>query len=86
MTPEAARDTILRAIAEVAPDADRGAVNLEVPLQEQLDLDSMDFLAVLSMIAEETGLEIPERDYPRLAALGTAIDYLAEHSSAMARG
>lgn len=86
MTPETARATVLRAIAEVAPDADLATVNVEVPLQEQLDLDSMDFLAVLSAIAEETGLEIPERDYPRLAALGTAIDYLVEHTSAEPRG
>ena len=31
-------------------------------------------------------LEIHERDYPRLAALGTAIDYLVEHASAETRG
>jgi len=40
----------------------------------------------MSVTTEATGLEIRERGYPRLAALGTAIDYLVEHTSAMARG
>lgn len=85
MTPDEARQTILNAIAEVAPDADLSAVDGATPLQEQLDLDSMDFLSVLGGIAEETGVDIPERDYPRLSALGSATDYLVERTSAEIR-
>jgi acyl carrier protein len=76
MTPEDARRLILDAITEVAPEADVDRIDVEQPLQEQLDLDSMDFLAILSTIGEQTGLELPEADYPRLAALGPAVDYL----------
>jgi acyl carrier protein len=76
MTSEEARRLILDAIAEVAPEADLEHIDVEQHLQEQLDLDSMDFLAILTTIGEQTGLDLPESDYPRLAALGPAVDYL----------
>ena len=44
---------------------------------------------IVWFIANNVGAHEPlalERDYPRLAALGTAIDYLVEHTSAEPRG
>jgi acyl carrier protein len=43
----------------------------------QLDIDSMDFLNVIVAIHEQTGAEIPERDYPKLSTLNDAVRYLA---------
>ena len=48
-----------------------------MPLREQLDLDSMDFLAFLEGVAERTGVEVPERDYEAVAALQGCVDYVA---------
>ena len=45
-------------------------------LVEQLDIDSMDFLNVVVAINERTGIEIPERDYPKLSTLNDAVAYL----------
>ena len=47
-------------------------------MAEQLDIDSMDFLDVIVAIHDQAGIEIPERDYLRLATLEGAIAYLAE--------
>ena len=46
-------------------------------LREQLDLDSMDFLNVIAALNERTGVDVPEADYPQLATIGSAADYLA---------
>jgi acetyl-CoA synthetase len=45
-------------------------------LQEALDLDSMDFLNFAVGLHEATGLEIPERHYPRLSTVEGCVTYL----------
>lgn len=41
----------------------------------------MDFLNFVTGILEETGIEVPERDYPLLQSLAGCARYLAEHSA-----
>ena len=48
-----------------------------VELAEQLDIDSMDFLNLVTAVSERTGIDIPERDYPKLRTLDDAIVYLS---------
>ena len=74
---EAARAVIADVLAGVAPDADLGDVDPNGNLQQLLDLDSMDFLALIEGIAGRLGLDIPEADYDQLATLASATDYLA---------
>jgi acyl carrier protein len=77
MTTDEIRAAVLASLAEVAPEADPAAIDPAVPLQEQLDLDSMDFLAFLAGVADLTGVEVPERDYEQVAALQGCVDYVA---------
>lgn len=71
------RSVVLQAIAQVAPEVDTSSIDAGEDLQEQLDLDSMDFLNVIVAIDQRTGIEIPERDYPKLTTLDGASAYLA---------
>jgi acyl carrier protein len=69
--------TLVRAaLHEVAPEADLDRLRGDEPLQEALDLDSIDFLNFAEAIHERTGLEVPDRDFPRLATLDGAAAYL----------
>jgi acyl carrier protein len=77
MNEQQLRDVVTGALTQVAPEIDTGALDPAADLSEQLDLDSMDFLNVIVAIHEQTGIEIPERDYPKLAALDDAVAYLA---------
>jgi acyl carrier protein len=77
-TEEQLREIVIRALTEVAPEIDPVAIDPDTDLAEQLDIDSMDFLNIVVAIHEETGIEIPERDYPKLSTLGDAVSYLAE--------
>lgn len=70
------REQVLRVLGEVAPDADLGSLDPKAPLQEALDLDSMDFLNVVSGIQQYTGIDVPERDYPKIATLDDCVAYL----------
>jgi acyl carrier protein len=78
MTDQELRQLVIRALTEVAPEIDPEAIDPDTDLVEQLDIDSMDFLNVVVSIHEQTGIEIPERDYAKLTTLSTAVAYLAE--------
>ena len=77
MTEGEIRETVLRALCEIAPEADPGALAPDVSFRDQLDLDSMDFLNFAIALHEELGVEIPEADYPKLATLDGCVEYLA---------
>jgi acyl carrier protein len=62
----------------VAPELDAATIDLQADLQEEYDLDSMDFLNFVIGLHEITGTEIPEGDYPRLTSIDACVDYLAE--------
>jgi len=76
MTPIEALAVILSVLADIAPEVDADDVDPGVDLTDQLDLDSMDYLNWMLGINQETGIEIPERDYPKFLTLNGAVDYL----------
>jgi len=76
MNEQELHDVVIRALTEVAPDVDPAAIDPGADLAEQLDIDSIDFLNVLVNVHEQTGIEIPERDYPKLSTLDDAVAYL----------
>ncbi len=77
MTADEIRTTVLRLLGDIAPEADLTVVRPDVPLREQLDLDSMDVLNLMIALHEKLGVEIPESDYAKLATLDGCVGYLA---------
>ena len=49
----------------------------DMPIRDQVDLDSFDFLNFLVALHRELGVDIPEADYGKLTSIDAAIDYLA---------
>jgi acyl carrier protein len=41
----------------------------------------MDFLTFVIAVHEQTGVDIPERDYPKLVTLDQIVDYVATGAS-----
>jgi len=76
MTNDEARQLIRSVLSQVAPETDLDDVRKGETLQEALDLDSIDFLNFVEGLHEETGLEIPEHDYPQLSTVDGCIAYL----------
>lgn len=81
MTTDQIKDLVLRAIGEIAPEADLEDIDPDEELREQLDIDSMDFLNIVTAIHEETGIDIPEADYPKIASLNQCVAYLQAKTS-----
>ena len=76
MTRDEIRATVLRALGEIAPEADLASLAPDIGLRDQLDLDSMDILNFVVGLHAALDVEIPESDYPKLATLDGCVDYL----------
>ena len=77
MTPADIRAAFLADLVSVAPDIDPGSVADSDHLQDDLEIDSMDFLNLVAALHVRFGLPIPEADYRHLATPGSAVRYLA---------
>ncbi len=73
---ETLRTRMLAIIKTLAPETDIAALVDSVPLRQQIDLDSMDWINVLAAIEEQLGVKIPESDYGNLATLERIVAYL----------
>lgn len=70
------RATVLRLLTNIAPEAAPAQIKLDVSFRDQLDVDSMDLLKFLVSLHTEFGVEIPERDYSKLATPTACVAYL----------
>lgn len=76
MTKDEIRGVVLRALNQVAPEADLSKLKPNLRIRDQLDLDSMDLLNVVIALHKELHVEIPEADYSKLATLDGCVAYL----------
>lgn len=75
--PDEIRQTVLRLLGEIAPEADLTALTPGVSFRDQLDIDSMDFLNFVILIHKTFGVEIPETDYPKYGTLNGCVEQLS---------
>ena len=76
MTAEETRQAVLEIIAEIAPDEEIDNLEGSLPLREQVDLDSMDFLDIVMELRKRYSIEVPEDDYMELNTLDGCVNYL----------
>ena len=76
MTVAEIKEAILAILSDIAPDEDLSRLKEDVPLRDQLELDSMDFLDIVMELRKRYRLQIPEEDYPVLASMKSTVEYL----------
>jgi acyl carrier protein len=81
MNDQEATAAVHAALRKVAPDVGPADLAGNPRLRQDLELDSLDFLALVETIAQGTGVDIPESDYARVATVGALIGYVAERSA-----
>jgi acyl carrier protein len=77
MTPGEIKEIVLDILESIAPDEDLSGLKDDVPLREQLELDSMDFLDIVMELRKRYRVQIPEDDYVELATMQSTVNYLA---------
>ena len=70
------RSVVVEELGNIAPEADLAALEPKADFRAALEIDSMDFLNLVTAIHARLGIDIPERDYPKLSTLAGAVDYL----------
>lgn len=77
MTNEEIRDAIINAILEIAPEIEADEIEPDAHIQRSLEIDSFDFLKILTAMNETTGVEVPESDYGQVDTLEHMTEYFA---------
>lgn len=76
MTRAEIRETVVRLLAEIAPEVDPASVKDDIELRDQFDLDSLDWLNFIIAIDQELQVGIPEADYQQLVSVDAFVEYL----------
>jgi acyl carrier protein len=76
MSPAEIRAKVIEILGDILPDDDLSQLKDDVPLREQVELDSMDFLDIVMELRKRYRIQIPEDDYIHLATLSGTVKYL----------
>jgi acyl carrier protein len=77
MTPTDIRAVLQDELGRIAPEIDFDSLDPTADLREEADIDSMDFLNLLTALHVRLHVDIPEADNAKLVTMQGAIDYLA---------
>ena len=69
MREEEIRAALAKVLARIAPECDFDSVDPDEPLQRALDIDSFDFLNLLTGIRDELGVSVAESEYGQVGTL-----------------
>lgn len=69
---------LLEELGKIAPEIDAADVDGAGDLREEFDIDSMDFLNLVTALHDRLGIAIAESDYRQLGTLESAVDFLGK--------
>ncbi|DAB40570.1 MAG TPA: phosphopantetheine-binding protein [Sulfurovum sp. UBA12169] len=78
MTKEQIKQTIIEQILEIAPDVEENEIVSDKNIQRSLEIDSFDFLKILTALNDVLGIAVPEADYGQVDTLDHMIAYFAK--------
>ncbi|HSF91114.1 MAG TPA: acyl carrier protein [Paracoccaceae bacterium] len=79
MTRADLRDTLIRQLGQIAPEIDISTLDTSADLRDECDIDSMDFLRLITALGRELSLEMPETDYEQMRSFDNLLSYLRDH-------
>lgn len=82
MTKEQIKTVIIKQILEIAPDVEESQIVSDKNIQRSLEIDSFDFLKILTALNEILGVEVSESDYAKVDTLEHMTEYFELRSNA----
>ncbi len=80
MTGPDLRGMLIRQLGRIAPEIDLTAIDTAADLRDECDIDSMDFLKLVTALGRELSLPMPEADYDQMRSFDGLLEYLARHA------
>jgi len=68
--------TLRDELHRIAPEIDIAEIDQSADLREEMDIDSMDFLTLVTALGKRLTLEMPEMDYPHMMTFDSLLGYL----------
>lgn len=65
----------------IAPEINLSEVDRAADLREEFDIDSMDFLKLVTALGKRYGIDMPEADYSEMRSFDALAEYLEMHGS-----
>ncbi len=78
MTPT--ETALAEELQKIAPDIELDDIDRGSDLREEFDIDSMDFLNLVTALGKRFGIPMPEADYPRMQSFDDLAAYLDAQS------
>ncbi|WED23179.1 phosphopantetheine-binding protein [Vibrio sp. JC009] len=70
------KQLIINQLIAIAPELEGDELVTDEDMRDAFDLDSMDFLNLVAAVTKNTGINIPEKDYPRVMTIDDMLNYL----------
>lgn len=81
MTKDKLTELLAKEIGKIAPEIEFSEVDPSEDLRDAFEIDSMDFLNLVTALHERLNIEIPEKDYDQLGTIKMFVDYLARETA-----
>lgn len=76
MTEQELSKALIEELHRIAPDVSPDDINPAEDLRDEYDIDSMDFLKLVTALGKRFALEMPEADYPKMRSFESLVHYL----------
>ncbi len=77
MTDQNVSTALAEELHRIAPDVSLENIDLAGDLRDEFEIDSMDFLTLITALSKRFDLEMPEADYPEMQTFNALTDYLS---------
>lgn len=81
MTVTDIRALLITQLRRIAPDIDASSIDPSLDLREEFDIDSIDFLTLITALGAELSLDMPETDYDQMRSFDELLTYLNARSA-----
>lgn len=78
MTPTEVETILRRELLRIAPEIDIDSIDRDADLRDEFDIDSIDFLNLITALSKHFGTEMPDSDYDQMGTFDALLSYLAD--------
>jgi acyl carrier protein len=81
MTDDEIYALMAKYLGRIAPEIPLDEIDRSADLREEFDIDSMDFMTLITALGKDLSLPMPEADYDQMRSFDDLLDYLRRHTS-----
>ncbi len=86
MTKDEIEALVRTELGRIAPDIEPDEIDRDGDLREECDIDSLDFLNLVTALGKALSMPMPEADYPSMRSFNSLVAYLQRGSAATSGG